>query len=101
MASALKGDVPFDAGMIALYRNNLEMAVKKFNQYLEEKDFEMLAASFRQVAEAHGIEDVGLDERELRKIFEILMKYRRMGIAFLRGRLQKELQKYLRVGCSE
>ena len=33
----------------------------------------MLAASFRQVAEAHGIEDVGLDERELRKIFEILM----------------------------
>ena len=29
MASALKGDVPFDAGMIALYRNNLEMAVKK------------------------------------------------------------------------
>ena len=73
MSSALKGDVPFDAGMIALYRNNLEMAVKKFNQYLEEKDFEMLAASFRQVAEAHGIEDVGLDERELRKIFEILM----------------------------
>ena len=72
MASALKGDVPFDAGMIALYRNNLEMAVKKFNQYLEEKDFEMLAASFRQVAEAHGIEDVGLDERT-GKIFEILM----------------------------
>ena len=76
MASALKGDVPFDAGMIALYRNNLEMAVKKFNQYLEEKDFEMLAASFRQVAEAHGIEDVGLDEREHRKIFQILMGIR-------------------------
>ena len=47
MASALKGDVPFDAGMIALYRNNLEMAVKKFNQYLEEKDFEMLPVAGR------------------------------------------------------
>lgn len=73
MGSDLKEDVPFDAGMIALHRNNPEMAVKKLNQYLEEKDFEMLTASFRQGAEAHGIEDVGLDERELRQIFEILM----------------------------
>lgn len=77
MGSELKGAVPFEDGMIDMYRNHSEMAVAMLNQCLEEGDAEMLLVTLRQIAKACGMsemaEGIGLNGQDSGQNLKVLM----------------------------